>query len=488
MTVIGLGVSETIGPIRANSARDAQSAIAVSGLVVLLVAGICVVVMRLERSLVRVRESDDRRAMAFAGADELAWEWDVPARRLRFFGKCQPFFGIPEDDWQMPLEEWLPLVHSDERDTLVRLTTDFLRGDGDAKEMRFRLRFADGIYRWVLVRGQRVAFDAVGKATRALGILMDIDVERRAQLEAAQTREAYRRLIESTGEGIFVVDEAGVIRLFNPAAELLLGWQASEVIGQGAHTLFHSVEKDSPFAGDHRCPVQETLRDGEPRRAIRLTYRHKSGRPVAVEVSVAPLIIDDRVDGAVTVVTDISQRLAYEAELERLARTDGLTGLWNRRYFVELFGRELNRAERDQMPLSLLMIDIDHFKEVNDRHGHAAGDTVLAMLASHFRTQLRMIDVIGRLGGEEFGVGLPGIGLDEARGVAERMRVGLEALEIDAGGQTLRCTVSIGIAEWRGGESFDALLARADGALYAAKRTGRNRVNVDQPFAGSASA
>lgn len=483
ITAIGLGVAEPLAALRAGRERDAQSAIAVSGLVLLLVAGICVVVMRLQRSLERTRESDERRAMAFAGADELAWEWDLPGRRLRFFGNCRVFFGGSDDERQMPIEQWLPLVHPDERAALLRQTADFVRGRGDGKEIRFRLRVADGRYRWVLLRGQRVGFDDFGKLTRALGILMDIDTARRAEIEAAQTREAYRRLVESTGEGIFVVDQGGVIRLFNPAAERLLGWRADEVIGRRAESLFDPAERATVL-----CPVSSTLRDGETRRGIRLSYRHKDGRPVPVEVCVAPLVIDHQAGGAVTVVTDVSQRLAYEAELERLARTDGLTGLWNRRYFVELCGREMNRAERDATPLSLLMIDLDHFKAVNDRHGHAAGDAVLCALAGHFRSQLRLIDVIGRLGGEEFGVGLPAIGLDEALGVAERMRAGLEGLDIDAAGAQLRCTVSIGIAEWNGSESFDVLLARADAALYAAKRQGRNRVLVDRPLSGAASA
>lgn len=154
--------------------------------------------------------------------------------------------------------------------------------------------------------------------------------------------------------------------------------------------------------------------------------------------------------------------------LEALARTDDLTGLPNRRSWQEHLPRELARAERDQTRLCVAMLDLDRFKEYNDRRGHQAGDRLLKEAAAAWRTRLRTYDVLARYGGEEFSVILPGCASDRAMRLVERLR------EVTPEGETC----SAGIAEWREGEPADALVGRADAALYRAKRAGRDRTVV----------
>jgi diguanylate cyclase (GGDEF)-like protein len=153
-----------------------------------------------------------------------------------------------------------------------------------------------------------------------------------------------------------------------------------------------------------------------------------------------------------------------------------LTGVANRRHFVEQCERELYRADREASALSLLMLDLDHFKSINDRHGHAAGDAVLTAVAQRCHGEMRQIDIFGRLGGEEFGVMLPGVDATQAVQVAERLRQVLETLAVGIDDTALHCTASFGVATRRVGEGLDALLARADHHLYAAKAAGRNCV------------
>jgi diguanylate cyclase (GGDEF)-like protein/PAS domain S-box-containing protein len=478
VSVIGLDLNAHLQPIREERWPGRLAAFAVSALVVLLVAGICIVVRRLEGSLVRVSESDRRRAMAFAGASELAWEWDVHGRRFRFFGDCKAFFGSGGDEEVMWLSDWLPRIHPEDSEHLFKVTRDYVTGRTPTLECRYRLRFANGDYRWVLVRGQTVEVAADGRIKRSLGVLIDIDADRKAEIAAAQTKAAYQRLIESAGEGIVVVDREGMITLFNPAAERVLGWRSEEAVGQQIHALLHSTRDGSELIPEAECPVMRTVRDGMPRRELRTSYCHRDGRRIPVEVSVSPIIVDQSREGAVALISDVSRQIAYETELQRLARTDGLTGLWNRRYFVELFERELSRAEREGSDLSLLMLDIDHFKSVNDEYGHAAGDAVLIGMAAHLGAQLRQVDIVGRLGGEEFGIGLPGISLEEAALVADRLRREIENLDFEIGEELVRCSVSMGVVVWSCRESFDTVLARADAALYEAKTGGRNRVVV----------
>jgi diguanylate cyclase (GGDEF)-like protein len=165
--------------------------------------------------------------------------------------------------------------------------------------------------------------------------------------------------------------------------------------------------------------------------------------------------------------------------IEALAIRDELTGGYNRRFMLDALARERSRAERLREPFSICLLDIDHFKSINDTLGHAAGDAVLHELPSIAGQGLRGVDVFGRFGGEEFLLVLPGTGLEGARRVAERVRAAIGAAQFPGLPAGRRVTVTLGLAERAAGEDVRALLKRADRALYAGKGAGRNRVEVD---------
>ncbi len=175
---------------------------------------------------------------------------------------------------------------------------------------------------------------------------------------------------------------------------------------------------------------------------------------------------------------EIARRQAVEEELRCLASTDPLTGVSNRRAFFEASERELKRAARYGRPVALMMLDIDHFKKVNDTHGHKAGDVVLKAFADCCHEGLRGQDLLGRLGGEEFAILAPECDAEAAAGVSERFRQSLARLRVSVEGLTdpISFTVSIGLIDCDPQEPIDHLLDKADKALYEAKRTGRNRV------------
>jgi diguanylate cyclase (GGDEF)-like protein len=163
---------------------------------------------------------------------------------------------------------------------------------------------------------------------------------------------------------------------------------------------------------------------------------------------------------------------------ERLATVDGLTGLRNRRWLDDAFPRQLERAARLDQPVSLLMIDIDRFKQMNDTHGHLVGDAVLGRVAEILTNGLRPQDLLARYGGEEFAVLLPGLDLANSINVAERLRRTVEGAKSDDGEEPLpSTTISVGVAETRHDETIASLLVRADAALYRAKHGGRNRTS-----------
>ncbi len=165
-------------------------------------------------------------------------------------------------------------------------------------------------------------------------------------------------------------------------------------------------------------------------------------------------------------------------ELRVQATHDSLTGLWNRASILETLDKELVRAKREGHPLAMLMIDVDHFKLVNDTHGHQAGDAVLRDVAHHIRSAIRRYDTVGRYGGEEFLVVLPATDLAGGMVQAERIRQTIEGAEVAAGDKLVEVTCSTGVCAWSASGAGDApgLIHGADEALYEAKRTGRNRV------------
>lgn len=162
--------------------------------------------------------------------------------------------------------------------------------------------------------------------------------------------------------------------------------------------------------------------------------------------------------------------------LEQAALTDGLTGMQNRRYFDDALREYLGEFRRIGRPVGLMVLDLDHFKEVNDTHGHDVGDQVLKAVAGCLKDMTRYHDVVARLGGEEFAVVAPNMDGDLLMKLAERIRKAIAALAIVSGNVRLRITTSVGLAVWDGKESADQFYRRADSLLYQAKRLGRNRV------------
>jgi len=218
-----------------------------------------------------------------------------------------------------------------------------------------------------------------------------------------------------------------------------------------------------------------------------LQLRRRGGETIWVEVCARGIFDDSgelvELEG---LVADVTERLRMLKELEHLARRDGLTGLWNRRYFVELGQREMARASREESPLSLVYFDADHFKRINDSHGHAVGDMVLREIAALGGSVLRELDIFGRLGGEEFAILLPGATGQGAMHVAEKLRAAFEAHSLHLPSGVVRFTASFGVSQYcRACPCLESFIKYADKALYEAKRSGRNKV-VFKPIPATA--
>lgn len=237
------------------------------------------------------------------------------------------------------------------------------------------------------------------------------------------------------------------------------------------------VPEDHPGAA---AALQATIEQGAPYTPC---FRIRRGDGELRYIQARARVYTDEAGKAVRLVginEDITERRQLLDQLDQQAHQDYLTGLFNRRYFMEEGQMELARAQRYSNTLSLLMLDIDHFKDINDSHGHKAGDIVLQKLSEIMRETLRTVDIIGRLGGEEFAIMLPETDLQKATEVAERLRENIARTDVVLeAGLPLHFTVSIGVATLQDKDvNLDIMLNHADRALYQAKQSGRNKVCV----------
>ncbi|NTU78701.1 MAG: diguanylate cyclase [Chloroflexales bacterium] len=273
-------------------------------------------------------------------------------------------------------------------------------------------------------------------------------------------------LIERMGDGIVVLDTQGRIVDLNPAARRLLKTPANLAPGAPGERLgkVWGVIRD---ASDTSLAAGIEARIGEPPQCyldVRIVPLHDSHQHVV---------------GRLIVCRDITELKRAQAELQHFATTDGLTQIYNRRYFFALARTAVRSAQRLGHPLAMIIMDLDHFKQVNDTYGHAAGDQVLVAFAELCRSQVRAEDLIARFGGEEFIVLLEQTSLATAAQVAERLRLAALQAKLVIDGQPVAITVSLGVAAIAGDrDSLELLVQRADQALYAAKHSGRNQVCV----------
>ncbi len=286
---------------------------------------------------------------------------------------------------------------------------------------------------------------------------------------------ARETIFEGMRDGVLVLDARDRVVDINPTAQNIVGTSSSEVIGRSAREVFAGRDDlVNNYDASGEVHKELSIGGGEARRFYDLVM--------------SPLF-DRRKNpiGRLLVLRDISERKHAEEELRRLATTDSLTGMFNRGHFLELSTREVGRALRYRRPLSLMMIDIDHFKRVNDNYGHDAGDKVLQSFADIGRDQIRDVDIFGRLGGEEFAILLPDTGFSSAGDVAERLRKAVADNRVRINDEAVKITISVGVSTISASiQNLDMLISSADKALYKAKWEGRNKIRYadiseDQP-------
>jgi diguanylate cyclase (GGDEF)-like protein/PAS domain S-box-containing protein len=294
-----------------------------------------------------------------------------------------------------------------------------------------------------------------------------------------ESEEKFRGLVSQSLVGIVIIED-GKFGYSNAKFDEIFGYGADEIRRLGP--LDVTIESD-------RTLVAENLRKRLDREVDRVDYvfrgLRKNGDVVDIECHSSGMNIGGKLC-LISLIMDITERAHAEREVQALQERlreqsthDALTGLYNRRYLEEALGRELILAEREGHPVSVIMGDLDHFKAVNDRHGHLAGDEVLRVFGDLMKRHARGSDIYCRYGGEEFLLVLPRMAEKTAVERAEHLRSAMAATPVSCGASPIAVTASFGVATFpRDGRSGDEVIAAADSALYSAKAAGRNRVNV----------
>lgn len=328
---------------------------------------------------------------------------------------------------------------------------------------------------WCDVKAAPV-LDLDGDISQVVVTLIDVTAQRKAREALAASESLLASILDQAPVGICISDVDGTLQAINPAYCQLFEYSAAELIGKPM-----SMVSPAPYRGVMNELYRRFIDSG-------MEFRGEWEVNTKLGQSRTVLATSARISGlnppqAVTFVIDITDKKHLENDLiekaqllEKRAREDGLTGLLNRQASFDMLDYALERCKRYQETLSVLMLDVDFFKQINDTYGHMTGDKVLKAVSGAIKQSIRTVDIAGRYGGEEFIVLLPNIDTEGAVVVAERLRSAIQQLKFEVA--EMEITASLGVASYIDNDDTEFLVNRADLALYKSKRGGRNQVTT----------
>ena len=429
-----------------------------------------------------LRVSEERWKLALEAAGNGVWDWNLAINEVVFSVPFGALFGFMEGEYGHRIEDWNTRIHPDDRPQVLIDIQAHLSGKTPVYANEHRGQCKDGSWKWVMSRGAVITRTYEGRALRMLGTHVDITNRKQAEEAVRESNRFQQAVFDSLTAQIAVLDHEGVILMVNSAwrsyarerckchdhSGKAVGMRYLDVLACITDHDTHTVAAAS--AGLARVLAGEVVKfqldhpfytpSDKRWLSMKATCVHDAARPIVVSHE------------------DVTNLKMAELASMTLANVDTLTGALSRRNILSLAEQELARSNRYDLPLMVLMLDLDHFKLINDRYGHAAGDAVLQEFVKTVTGVLRESDLIGRLGGEEFVVLLPNTTPDGGRALAQRIIDSVRDSTAEVCGQRIPYTVSVGAGCLVGETSFAALLVRADAALYRAKEGGRDRLEV----------
>ncbi|UUY09282.1 EAL domain-containing protein [Pseudomonas sp. J452] len=411
-----------------------------------------------------IRRSEERLTLAMDSAQEGLWDWDMQSDKVFYSRRYCTLLGYTPEQFGNARSAWEERLHPEDRERVIERFHSLLEARTPYFEITYRLRHCDSSYRWLLARGQ-VLLDEYNRPNRLIGTAVDI-TQRRADEESLRQAAA---VFDSTQEGVLVTDHSQKIVHVNPAFSRITGYSAEEVLGQSPnlfksgrhdaafyHSLWHALEQRGAWSGE----IWNRRKDGEvfPMWQCIRSIHDETGN----------------LSHYVAVFSDISALKRSQHELDYLAHHDPLTTLPNRLLLSERIEQAVQRAQNSKQRGALLLIDLDHFKIINESLGHNTGDQLLKLIGERLALRFDKQLTLARLGGDEFGLlSNDCANAEQASQLAQRLLDSL-AQPFQIAGETLFISASIGISLYPDdGDSVEQLLRNADSALFRAKSSGR---------------
>lgn len=418
----------------------------------------------------QLRRTEERWVMALDGAGHGVWDWDATCDKVFYSHQWKAMLGYAPDEVGHALDEWSSRIHPDDLDACKAALQAHL--DGKTKHYRFthRLRCRDGRYKWVLDQGMVFDRDPEGRPLRLVGTHTDITAQKAAERDLAASEARYRNLVEVAPYSIQEIDTEANIRYANPASAAILSYTQEQLRTMNVADLMPHEHRETFLAF-----IQDLCEQQPPPEPLDNENITGDGRRIQVRVNWNYLHdAAGKVSGFVSISDDVTDVRRAEAEIQRLAFHDHLTGLPNRLLLQEQLAEMLAAQRRSGQIFALHMLDLDHFKEINDSLGHPVGDQLLESVAARICEAVPSDDFVARLGGDEFA-----LVQRELTDTADASTLALKLIETIARPYKLDenlvyTNASIGIlVNTDPSASVDVLMSRADVALYKAKDAGR---------------
>ena len=411
------------------------------------------------------------------------WIWNVQTGETEFNEYWARMLGYTLDELEpVSIDTWLSVLVDEDYPVTERALQAHFEGRTAVYDCEVRVRHRDGREIWIRDFGKVVSWTPDGRPEWVSGAHLEITAHKDLEQSLRKESEANRELVQ-TLERAQEIGNLGYWKANLDAGHLYWSEKVFEIFGVCSDTFTPSVDAYRAYVHPDDLALVDA-REAHARQTGLFDVEHRVVRPDGSERWVharGDYTAGNDNQVFIGTVRDITEQKEQEARLRELSFTDPLTQIPNRRVFMERLNESYELFSRRGIPAAVVMIDIDHFKTVNDTYGHGAGDEVIRRVASILADRVRESDVPCRLGGEEFGLLLPGTGIDEAMDLAERLRLEIAGCSCTTGrGEAFQVTLSVGVSRFAGEDEHpEQALQRADAALYQGKATGRNRVVKD---------